>query len=313
MSIAQLEGNKKYTYYLNGLLICSEIRLPEVVELQDVVYEDYKLCVTITVGTVPAEITNVAYKNPVLSIGLNDVLVNIEGVATYYIKQGKEVVIQPFDGTEEPAVRLYILSIVLGVLLHQNGILALHAATIKVGNGAVIVAGHSGVGKSTLALGLAEKGYKIISDDITSVYFDNDHIPYVFPGISCLKLWALSLEEYGYRVEAFEKIRNEIDKYNFPVKQDNQGMLPLKAVFFINETAEKALEKQEVESGIGKIKKLKAHTYRYKLVQHLQKTGAHFGQSAMLASKVPFFNVSRSTAVTPAEFAGYMEQEFLCL
>jgi hypothetical protein len=312
MSIVQFEDNKGYTYYFNGLLIYSEIRLPEI-ELKDVVRKDYPRRVTITLGVVPDEISNAVYKNPAMSIGHAEVLVNIEGVAAYHIKGGSEVIIQACEGVKEPTIALYILSIVLGVLLHQNDILALHATAIKVGDGAVIIAGNSGVGKSTLALGLYKKGYEVINDDISSVYFNNNGLPYVWPGVSALKLWALSLEAYGYLPDAFEKIRDEIYKYSFPVKRHHVDALPVKAVFFIHEHAEKRLEKQAIESGLGKIKKIKANTYRYKLVQHLQKANIHFSQAAKLSSSVPFFNVSRSPVVSPAEFADYMEQQFTTL
>lgn len=311
MSMLQLGNNEVYTYYFNGLFISSEIRLPEV-ELKNVVREDYPQHVAITLGVVPGEIANVVYKNPAISIGVEEVLVNIEGVAAYHISGGNKVIIQPCAGAAEQAIGLYVVSIVLGILLHQNDILALHATAIKIGDGAVIVAGNSGVGKSTLALGLHRKGYEIINDDITSVCFDN-RVPYVWPGISAMKLWALSLEEYGYEVGTFQKIREEINKYSFPVERLNTDILPVKAVFFINEHAEKVLEKQVIEQGLGKIKKLKANTYRYKLVQHLQKVNTHFSQSAMLSAQVPFFNISRSAIVSPAEFADYMEQQFIAL
>jgi hypothetical protein len=300
-----------YVYCFNGLCINSEVKLPEIVETT---HPGPGLkSVSIRYGNAPRALEHAHYNNPVLSIASAEVLVHIEHTARYYVRNSDTVVVDPYPGAPEDAVRLYILSIVLGVLLHKNSIMALHASCVQVNGGAVLIAGPSGAGKSTLALGLYRKGYPIVNDDISSVYFDGNNVPYIYPGVQHLKLWAHSLEKYGYSPGSFDKLRDELNKFSFPIDTEARDMLPLKAIYFIGEHNENRLENNVVESAIGKIRKVKANTYRYKLVEHLQQVQRHFMQTSLLSDKVRFFNVKRPPSVSPSEFADYMEQQFLSL
>ncbi len=55
-------------------------------------------------------------------------------------------------------------SVVAG--LHRQGLFAIHAGAVAGPAGAVIVAGRSGQGKSTLVLGLARRGWALLSDEL---------------------------------------------------------------------------------------------------------------------------------------------------
>ncbi|MEN9506096.1 MAG: hypothetical protein RI958_2022 [Actinomycetota bacterium] len=56
----------------------------------------------------------------------------------------------------------------------QRGDLALHASTLRVGGAVVAIAGASGAGKSTTALGLVARGHELLVDDTTLVRLDGD-------------------------------------------------------------------------------------------------------------------------------------------
>ncbi len=294
-------------YCFNGLYVKSEIPISEVQE-----YSGSDLSgnpVTIRYGNVPHSLEQSYFSNSVISISENEVLIYIEGVARYYIRGNSEVVIEPCEGATIADVRLYILSIVLGVLLHKNNILALHASSIKIGNEAVLIAGQSGVGKSTLALGLYRKGYEVINDDITSVFFDSTGKPYVYTGVQHLKLWGRSLEKYGYDTIEFERLKTELEKYSFPINRTTIAPVPVKAIYILKEWNEDGLDSKSL-SGLEKFQKIKANTYRYKLVQHLQKTQNHFTLASQLANEVPVIKICRPADVSPADFSEYMQGQF---
>jgi hypothetical protein len=65
-----------------------------------------------------------------------------------------------------------LFPIAIGVLGPAVGILPLHAACLVVGGGGLLVAGASGVGKSTLAVALARAGLNYVSDDWTYIGHD---------------------------------------------------------------------------------------------------------------------------------------------
>ena len=82
----------------------------------------------------------------------------------------------------------YLYGPVLGFVLRARGRLALHASCVRVGDGAVLLAGPPGAGKSTTAAALARRGLTVVSDDLTAL--DDAHgPPRAWPAFDHLRLW----------------------------------------------------------------------------------------------------------------------------
>jgi hypothetical protein len=62
--------------------------------------------------------------------------------------------------------------------LHARGFTTIHAAALATAGGILVVAGASGQGKSTLALGLAHRGFGLLSDELAIVDPDGIVLPY---------------------------------------------------------------------------------------------------------------------------------------
>ena len=75
---------------------------------------------------------------------------------------------------DQPLVALFD-AIVVGVIagLSRAGILAIHAGVVALDGRAVLVAGRSGRGKTTLVLGLLRRGLDLLSDELALVAPDN--------------------------------------------------------------------------------------------------------------------------------------------
>ena len=71
------------------------------------------------------------------------------------------------EGSLGSDIRVFLLGSCLGALLHQRGVLALHASAIETDQGAVLFMGDSGMGKSTTLQAFIKRGYKMLADDIT--------------------------------------------------------------------------------------------------------------------------------------------------
>ena len=67
----------------------------------------------------------------------------------------------------------YLYGPVLGFALRAWGRLALHASCVRIGDGAVLLAGPPGAGKSTTAAALAMRGLAVVSDDLTALDLDD--------------------------------------------------------------------------------------------------------------------------------------------
>ena len=58
---------------------------------------------------------------------------------------------------------------VLGGLLRRRGTTSLHGCAIAIGDGAIVVVGARGAGKSTLAAALAQRGHAVLADDVAAL------------------------------------------------------------------------------------------------------------------------------------------------
>jgi hypothetical protein len=90
-------------------------------------------------------------------------------------------------------VATYLLGPVMGFVLRLRGVTALHASTVEVGGGAVLLVGPSGAGKSTTAAALASRGVRVLGDDIAALVPGDDGFR-VQPAYPHVRLWPDSAE-----------------------------------------------------------------------------------------------------------------------
>ena len=136
------------------------------------------------------------------------------------MSDGREVVIQPEEETDEATIRLLFLDMILMSLFHQRRMLPVHGSCIQTPQGAIIFGGVSGAGKSTFAAIFEQKGYPVLADDVTVIQFADDSTPMVLPSYPSLKLWPDVLEMLGYSdYKMFRQVRPNISKYYLPLEE----------------------------------------------------------------------------------------------
>jgi hypothetical protein len=148
-------------------------------------------------------------------------LLDVTEIGRFLIRGGRRVSVEPRFPLDEPAVRLYLLGSVLAMLSYQRGLVPLHACCLILtpdttdgsAAGAVVIAGDSGVGKSTLAATLALQGVPILADDVCVVDTIGPGEPIVWPSIARLKLWRDTVERLGIPVDSVECVRQGFEKY----------------------------------------------------------------------------------------------------
>lgn len=75
-----------------------------------------------------------------------------------------------------------LLEAIVGTIvagLHRGGLFAVHAGAVAGPSGAILIAGRSGQGKSTLVLGLVRRGYELLSDELALL--DRDGLVHPYP------------------------------------------------------------------------------------------------------------------------------------
>jgi len=146
----------------------------------------------------------------------------LEKVGAFLVRAGREIVIDPAPGVEDRLIRLSLLGPALGLLLHQRGLLVLHASVVARGDTAIAILGSSGWGKSTIAAALYAKGYDLVTDDVTAVRFDDDG-PYVLPGFPQVKLWPEAATLLGETPEDLPLLHPAFDKRAWRVARGFSG------------------------------------------------------------------------------------------
>lgn len=111
-----------HRYCLFGLTLASELELPGLMASR-------------------SDVADVAIRQGVVG---QQASISIEGVARFAVVGGQEIVVEAWPDAPTRNVRLYLLGSAMGLLLHQRGLLPLHANAVEVDGGAVAVLGHPG-------------------------------------------------------------------------------------------------------------------------------------------------------------------------
>ena len=193
--------------------------------------------IRVSLGTVAEFLPEARDAGPFQQVTPNAVLFSFPGVARYLVQNGTEIIIQPEPGAPETRLRLFLLGTAAALLLHQRGILPLHASGIRTPKGAVLFTGHSGFGKSTLLATFLERGYDMLTDDVAAISLAENGRPFVAPSYPHFKLWADSAEMLNKATNELERIRPELDKFAVPsaVALDDQPQ-PLHAIYVLTPT-----------------------------------------------------------------------------
>lgn len=199
------------TYTLGPFSIDSELPLPELLTSSF-----QGLPVRIRIGVVPSKVVSPTFETAACAASPSEFLLNIADIASYYIRNGAEVIIQPALGSSELDIKGYLLGNMFAVLCHQRRLLPLHASAVKMGAGTVAFLGDSGAGKSTLAGFLASRGYPLVADDICLLDPDSCAEERVIPVAPWLKLWRSSLEVLGHGTSGLSQTFTNEDKFRVP-------------------------------------------------------------------------------------------------
>ena len=220
---------------------------------------------------------------------------SIPEVACYSVIGGWRLCVDPANGADARNVRLYLLGSAMGLLLHQRGILPLHANAIEIDGQAFAFMGPSGAGKSTLAAWFHDRGYHVVADDVCAIHFDAQHHPWVSQGLPRLRLWKSALDATGRCDKQYQRSYagdDEWDKFDVPLAQrsGSSGLLPLAAVYLLGSGDEFSIE---ALGGVAATDAIFANTYRGQYLDGVEQARSHWESSLKLISAVPIFSASR--------------------
>lgn len=295
----------RYQYQAFGLNIQSDIKFPELLPAEG------DPDVTIHLGRVPDSLEKPKKEGVRFQTSPGKFLLTVDDIAKYFVSDGNTITIEPLPKSDIRDVRLFTLGSVFGALIHQRGMLPIHASAIRVNDYCVAFCGMSGNGKSTLANEFLNRGFQLHADDLCVVSSAGTGKPVVFPAYPQLKLWKDAMKNTGIDPTSFNRVREVLDKYSVPVTETfNLQPLPLLKMYILAPYNQKEIKHAPV-TGIDKFKALKNHTFRFKFVEGLGQKVAHFKSVEALAKHVPLTRVHRpNKPYRLKELADMIEMDF---
>lgn len=277
-------------YRVFGLAVRSDIELPELFADDERTPPD----VTITLERIDTEIDQDG-----LQAEEGALVLVVPQIARFRIIDGTRIVVDPKSGVPARNIRLFLLGSAFGALLHQRGLLPLHANAIEIDGMAVAFMGPSGTGKSTLATWFHDRGFKVISDDVCVVDFGLEGRPQAAPGLPRLRLWTDALELTGrdHLGLARSYLDDEDEKFDVPVEAASaaRSEVQLAAIYLLDCGEEFCIASLH---GLEAADAIFANTYRG---EYLAQTGGqkeHWDSAIRLVRETPVFRAMRKWDTT---------------
>lgn len=215
-------------YLVGGITLVSEIELPELPLVQQNSATPHP--VYIRVGAVANQLPAAIEVDLYSCATATQYLLRIAGIARYLVTGGREIVVEPDANALPLDVRAYLLGAIFVVVCQQRGLLPLHASAIAGKSGVVAFLANSGHGKSTLAAHLAQRGFRVLADDVCLIDVAQP-AAMVIPTAPWLKLWRNSLENLGREAKGLDRVFSDDDKYRLPLAPVFEPEPILKLVF----------------------------------------------------------------------------------
>jgi len=280
-------AERPHCYRAFGLTIESDLALPELADGSG------PPDVRIRLGPTPERLTSPTGRGVLFEASPGEYLLGVEDVARILVCSGCEITVDVSRNADAQRLRILLLGAAFTALLHQRGVLVLHAAGVVGARGTVLISGRSGHGKSTLVATLASRGYKVICDDAAAISLDSFGQLVVQPGIPQLSLWKDAATRLGLDVSELTAIRPDLEKYGYR-GQTRFAMLaePLAAVFVLSIGNCSEVSASIVPEG-NRFEVLRENTRNLRVLNALRANAAHFQLAAAVAARVPLTFITR--------------------
>jgi len=186
----------------------------------------------------------------------------------------------------------YLLGPVMGFVMLLRGVVCLHASAVAMGDEAIALLGPAGSGKSTTAAAFAERGYRVLAEDVVTL---DDQVGQflVRPAYPCIRLWPAAVKAlYGSETH-LPRLTPNWDKCYLDLSDNFQREpLRLAAIYHLGERRgdTKAPYVQALDRVDG-LMSLVANTYATKLMDK-QMRAHEFELLTRVVNKVPLRRVT---------------------
>lgn len=287
-------------YSAFGLLIQSGFPLPELVEARE---GEANAVIKLDRVDSPSEWKRGDEFSFLLRRG--EAYLSWDSIGQFLVRDGKEIVVQPSPGAEESLVRAPLLGMVFATLLHQRGLLTLHASAVVINGGCVAFLGGKQWGKSTLAATLHARGHSLLSDDVVALTVGTGDwglgtgktVPSPqFMALSAfpqVKLWPDAAASLGADLDALPRLCSLTEKRLQRVSSGfSQCASPIRQIFVLGKGPRLEVKPFQPQEAVLEIMR---HTHLARFGNYLPPDLkiTHFVQCAEVARNVPVHRLDR--------------------
>lgn len=200
------------------------------------------------------------------------------------------------DGEPEIASATALLAgPVLGGLLRLRGTTSLHGCAIVVGDGAIVLLGDRGAGKSTLAAALAQRGHAVLADDVAALAEHPDGFR-VQPGYPLLRLapaTIAALREHGSLPRDAGAVLPGVDKRYAALTAGGDAWrfsadpMPLRAIYVLSREVGLVAARVSPLAGAARLGQLVRHLRAHPWPPPASMRAGELERLARLAAAVP--------------------------
>lgn len=275
-----------YKYRIYGYNVESDIKI-DAYETEFIQPE-----VTIKFGTVNKKFIEQKKEWIYVSKKANHLIFYINKIGSFDIKSGKSIIIEPDEGVLNIDLRAYLLGFAFGFLMHQRGVFPLHGSTVDMGGFCLIFVGYSGAGKTTMALGLVERGFHLLSDEVSRIGSIKS-INHVYPSDMSQRISKDTAIHMGIDYDPEKYILNRMDKFYVADRnRHSHDPKPLAAVIEIypSDVSETSLIQLDKHDALNVLIK---HSYGQEVMSLYADLGEHLRFCSKLAKVVPVYRLTR--------------------
>ena len=216
----------------------------------------------------------------------------VPDVGSYEIRNGNIITVEPDSGVPLQDLSVFILGSAFGFLMHQKKVYPLHGSTVDLGKRCITLVGHSGAGKSSLASGFVEKGYKLLTDDVSRIeYIDTDY--YVYPSYPSQKIWKDGAQHLALQYDPENRVMRQLDKYYINSRERFcDSPKPLVGIFEIVPSEVHTPRLVQLEKS-AVLNALISHSYLQEVIGGKTDVGAHLRFCSRLCESVPVYRIMR--------------------
>ncbi len=250
--------------------------------------------VQIEIGSTPTELDGATARGVLWQAAPGRFLLDVLDVARYLVEGGHRICIEPTPEAGKTRIVQFLRMTPLAALLYQRGSLVFHTSAVANANGAILLAGDSGVGKSTLLAALLQRGWQYLADELAVIKLDGRERPIVLSTFPEIVLWPTAVEKLKVSIlEVVNSAGNNLNRHAMSMlDQFITEPKPLRAICWLTVRNTDHLETSKL-IGAEHFQAVGTLTYNSHIADALLDRVAYFRQANAIVRSVPIHRIER--------------------